>query len=84
LYNQTNLSPHLYFVRDFKQDSNRDTFLYNKEKEQITNFDSYREAFKKEFDKLLIEIFDEEKDFTQTPNKNNCQYCNFKNICNRN
>ena len=85
LYNKEKVSPHLYFVRDFKHNPERDTALvYLPDKTAIINFDNYRDEFKKSFDRLLLDIFDENKKFEQTKDKNNCKICNFKNICKRN
>lgn len=85
LYNEENVSPHLYFVRTFKKDPGKDTaLLYEPTKTAIVNFDRFKKEFKQSFDKLILEIFDETKDFVQTEDENQCSYCNFKNICKRN
>jgi len=85
LYNEENVSPHLYFVRSFKKDSDTDTALiYEPTKTAIRDFGRFKDDFKKALDQLLLEIFDETKVFDQTDDKRQCSYCNFKNICKRN
>lgn len=86
LYPELSVSPHLYFVRDFHSNPERGTALrYVPDgNAPILNFDVYRKEFKEAFDKLILDIFDESKEFTQCPDYRNCRYCHFKEICNRN
>ena len=45
--------------------------------------DASVEEFKPRFIGLVKRIFDPTEDFIQTDNENNCQYCQFRNICGR-
>lgn len=86
LYPELGVSPHLYFVRDFHSNPERDTVLryMPDDNAPILNFDVYRKEFKEAFDNLLLDIFDESKEFSQCPDDKNCRFCHFKDICNRN
>ncbi|MCL2167642.1 MAG: PD-(D/E)XK nuclease family protein, partial [Lentimicrobiaceae bacterium] len=39
--------------------------------------------FEEHLKQLLLSIFDEKTAFSQTDDIDNCQYCDYKNICNR-
>lgn len=39
--------------------------------------------FESQLQQMLADLFDNEKDFLQTQNFENCEYCSFKGICNR-
>lgn len=86
LYDKENLSPNLYFIRDFMFDSETETTLKYLPGGNIpiNNFSRYKDDFKRAFDKLLAEIFDENVDFVQSKDENSCRMCNLKNICKRN
>jgi CRISPR/Cas system-associated exonuclease Cas4 (RecB family) len=43
----------------------------------------YMPEFRKQFDALLEEIFDPAVPFSQTPNPKNCEWCAFRELCNR-
>jgi CRISPR/Cas system-associated exonuclease Cas4 (RecB family) len=53
---------------------------------QLTEYDDlkdYFDEFGESVYELISEIGDPTKDFIQTTEKNRCEYCNFKSICNR-
>ena len=85
LYHEPRVSPNLYFVRDFHKNPDLETELrYEPDgKAPILNFDIYKKEFKKAFDKLILDIFDESKPFTQCDDDKHCRYCLFKEICKR-
>lgn len=51
--------------------------------EIIHNYFDIDNLFTESLTACVEEIFDVNIPFTQTPNRDNCQYCDFKNICNR-
>ena len=85
LYHEPRVSPNLYFVRDFHKNPNLQTELrYDPDgKAPILNFDIYKNEFKQAFDKLILDIFDESKPFSQCNDEKHCKYCPFKEICKR-
>lgn len=85
LYNADVVSPHLYFVREFHKDPGMETALQYEPDNYwpIKNFSKYEDQFRTAFDKMILDIFDTSKDFTQTDNKKQCEYCIFKEICKR-
>ncbi len=82
----TRLSPHLYFIRDFKEGKKTSTCLTvseDKVKVEVTDFAEYAEDFKREFDLLLADIFDPDKTFHQCEDSHHCKYCAFASYCQR-
>lgn len=63
------------FKKDYKTEA-----VINKE---ILSFNKYESEFDNHFINLLSEIFNSEINFTQTENKKNCEYCDYKDICMR-
>ena len=53
------------------------------EKEDITDYRSLDEAFNEAFKNKIAELFDEEIPFYQTSVVSKCDYCDFKNLCNK-
>ena len=53
------------------------------EKEYIADYRSLDEAFDESFKNKIAELFDEETPFYQTSVISKCDYCDFKNLCNR-
>ncbi len=53
------------------------------EKEDISDYRSLDEAFKESFKHKIAELFDENIPFYQTSVVSKCEYCDFKNLCNR-
>ncbi|NDW11596.1 PD-(D/E)XK nuclease family protein [Bacteroides sp. 214] len=54
-----------------------------KPKIPVTDFSLYEEEFRKYLCELLEEIFNPQVPFTQTEVKQNCEYCDYKSICNK-
>jgi len=80
------MAPHLYFIRDFKEGHNVSTCLFmvqDKVKEDVSDFVRYAEEFKKDFDKLITDIFDPMQNFTQCEDDHHCKYCAFASYCQR-
>lgn len=82
------ITPHLFFVRDFRSDSTAITRLdlgKNKQKETIwiDDFKPYSSQMTEGLNQLLTEIFDPSVPFTQCTDPHKCIYCRFRPICNR-
>lgn len=54
-----------------------------KEKQKVTDFKPFEEAFKNNLNNLIINLFDPGIPFTQTPHAEKCSYCDYKNLCRR-
>ncbi len=72
--------PAIYIIRNLF-----DKFEWNirYEKEAFTDFGLVEEAFDQCLTACLDEIFDLDRPFTQTPDEQHCQYCDFKLLCKR-
>lgn len=80
------ITPHLFFVRDFKKGKENVTLLNisnGKEQTVIDDFSPYRDPVEEGVRKLLTEIFDPEIPFRQCDNPRQCIYCRFSSICKR-
>lgn len=78
------VEPGVYYLRNLFSDKFDPTVLYKPSASDVTrvvDFTDYRQDFVKAFDQCLEEIFDSEVSFTQTPTEKACEWCNFKNIC---
>ena len=51
--------------------------------ELIESYDSVAEAFERELDAMLEELFDSSKPFSQAEDAESCKYCDYKKICRR-
>lgn len=49
----------------------------------VDDFSKYDETFRENLTALIQEIFDKEKPFEPTPFVRKCEYCDFKDLCNR-
>lgn len=81
------ISPGIYHLRNlFKSDFNW-SITHNAEekgnKQIITDFSLYVQAFAEELDLCIQEIFNPEIPFGQTQNTQICKYCDFAAICKR-
>lgn len=54
-----------------------------KEKQKVTDFKPFEDTFKNNINNLIINLFDPEIPFSQTPHAEKCSYCDYKNICRR-
>lgn len=75
------VEPCVSFLRELFSDSYSPNVVYKPTKEQINDFSVYRGEFKENFDDCLEEIFDEKTPFSQTTTGKPCEWCSFKNIC---
>ena len=80
------MTPGIYYMRDvFK--SNFETELHSKPEKSINELVTDFSVFEKEFNELLKncleEIMNPEIPFIQTENRDICQYCAYRGVCNR-
>ncbi len=78
---QKNLKPLIYALQHLRE--NEIINQQGKEKEVVENFDNFAEDFTEQLCACLTEIFDMETPFRQTEDAKHCEYCAFKQICNR-
>ncbi len=75
------ITPGIYSIRN-SHDKNYDYHLqFNKKK--VTNYKHIDDEFTAQLSKILAEIFDTQTNFAQTNDIKNCEYCDYKTICNR-
>jgi CRISPR/Cas system-associated exonuclease Cas4 (RecB family) len=74
------LSPAVYYLRSIFKDFDP-TII--QDKHPINDFSIYLPEFKENFDEVIEEIFNASVPFTQTQNDKNCQWCSFKDLCNK-
>lgn len=74
------IAPALYYLRTIFNEFNP-SILYDKH--PIDDVSVYMAEFSDMFRTLLEEVFDPSIPFSQTPNTKNCEWCAFKDICNR-
>ncbi len=77
---QTKLSPAVYYLRSVFENFDP-TITCNKH--PIEDISLYLPEFKERFNTLLEEIFDPKVPFSQTLNEKNCEWCAFKELCNK-
>ena len=81
----TQICPELFYVHkaaasDF---DSAIAFSNNRNKQKVTEFKPFEEAFKTNLNNLIINLFNPEIPFTQTPHPEKCVYCDYKNLCRR-
>ncbi|MEX8549332.1 MAG: PD-(D/E)XK nuclease family protein [Mucilaginibacter sp.] len=76
-----NVEPNLYVVRKMKQEGTR--FKSGKTILQEFDLEEAKVTFKDYLQKTLDEMFDQRIPFNQTTRIENCQYCPYKDICER-
>jgi len=74
------IAPALYYLRSVFNDFNTSVLF---DKHPIVDISVYMKEFDVMFRSLLEEIFNPDIPFAQTPNTKNCEWCAFKDICNR-
>ncbi|MFA5650502.1 MAG: PD-(D/E)XK nuclease family protein [Proteiniphilum sp.] len=74
------ISPAVYYLRAVYKNFDP-TIQYDKH--SIDDISVYLPEFKEHFDALLEEIFNPAVPFTQTKNPKNCQWCAFRELCQR-
>lgn len=76
----TTLSPAIYYLRSIFGDP-EPTVTCNKR--AVTDISVFMDEFISLFNSCLEEIFNPEQPFVQTKNTKNCQWCAFRELCNR-
>ncbi len=72
------VQPNLYFTRQFlNQDVDSETVV-------LPNFTEWKTTIQEQVNHLIEEIFDPSVAFVQTEDEDNCKYCKFLKICNKN
>ena len=74
------IAPAVYYLRNVFKDFDP---AVRSDKLPINDISVYMPEFRKQFDALLEEIFDPAVPFSQTPNPKNCEWCAFRELCNR-
>ena len=74
------LSPAVYYLRSIFNDFNPKIIM---NKDPVNDLNSCLPEFKEKFDEVIEEIFNPSVPFTQTQNNKNCQWCSFKDLCNK-
>lgn len=74
------VAPAIYYLRSIFNDF---TPAITCDKHPVNDISLYMDAFVEQFDALLSEIFDPSVPFSQTQNERNCEWCAFKQVCNR-
>lgn len=73
--------PALLYMQEAGGDDYSPTILF--QKEEIADFKSIMEDFDTLFAEKIKQLFDRQIPFRQTEAVKNCQYCDFKDLCNR-
>ena len=76
----TKLSPAVYYLRSIFNDFDPKITM---DKVPVNDLNSCLPEFKDKFDEVVEEIFNPSVPFTQTQNNKNCQWCSFKDLCNK-
>ena len=76
----TKLSPAVYYLRSIFNDFDPKIIM---DKVPVNDLNSCLPEFKEKFDEVVEEIFNPSVPFTQTQNNKNCQWCSFKDLCNK-
>ena len=76
----TKLSPAVYYLRSIFNDFDPKITM---DKVPVIDLNSCLPEFKDKFDEVVEEIFNPSVSFTQTQNNKNCQWCSFKDLCNK-
>lgn len=72
------LEPHLYFTRTFMNENEEGRT------QLLDDFEPHRTSIEAQTKALFEEIFNPEVPFAQTDKTDNCKFCKFTDICNRN
>ena len=74
------LSPAVYYLRSIFNDFNP---TIKHDRHPVNDLSNCLPEFKERFDEVIEEIFNPLVPFTQTKNNKNCQWCSFKDLCNK-
>jgi hypothetical protein len=79
------LRPSLYPVRSIYNDNFSDVFNIKKGdyKGEVLDFSTLEEDFTSDLNRVVLDIFDPERDFDMTSITDSCTYCPFSNLCGR-
>lgn len=79
------ITPGIYYLRSLYRSDFEWQIIQKMEKsvKKIDNYIDLHQEFKSKLQKCVASIFDPEKKFTQTENRENCRYCKFISVCNR-
>ena len=76
------LKPSIYSLRDLENYQIK--YIPSKsEQEIVTDYNVFKASFEEGLTNCLSDIFDIQKPFTQCTDIKLCEYCHFKNLCNR-
>ncbi|GHT49916.1 hypothetical protein AGMMS49982_04270 [Bacteroidia bacterium] len=75
--------PQLLYIRQAHQEDYSPTIVFGKEKEPITDFRTLQSEFKELLMSKIDDLFNPNIPFTQTEIAKNCEYCSFKELCDR-
>jgi len=76
------LKPSIYSLRDLENYQIK--YIPSKsEQEIVTDYNVFKAPFEEGLTNCLSDIFDSQKPFTQCTDIKLCEYCHFKNLCNR-
>jgi len=81
--NVSRVEPHLYTVRDLKNDTQFSEMGTKGLALRDENLEDFKVLFEQRLMEKLTELFDQSIPFKQTTNLENCKYCSFKDICQR-
>uniref|UniRef100_UPI000B06BC5D PD-(D/E)XK nuclease family protein n=1 Tax=Candidatus Symbiothrix dinenymphae TaxID=467085 RepID=UPI000B06BC5D len=75
--------PQLLYIRQAHQEDYSPTIVFGKEKEPITDFRELQSEFNELLMSKIDDLFNPDIPFTQTEIARNCEYCSFKELCDR-
>ena len=74
--------PSLLYIHQ-KADASREDFIVNLDKKPIDDVAEFKDEFMDKLHDVLSEIFDSNKDFEPTTEKERCTFCEYRGICGR-
>ena len=81
--NVSRVEPHLYTVRDLKNDTQFSEMGTKGLALSDENLDDFKVLFEQKLQEKMTELFDQSIPFKQTSNLESCKYCSFKGVCQR-
>jgi RecB family exonuclease len=77
------VQPALYYVRNLRKEDYSPLILDEERGDRIEGYAEYAEEFEARLSASLASLFDGHVPFTQTEDRHPCQWCDFKDICQR-
>lgn len=78
------IRPVIYKMRSLMTEGVKlSTIGTNKAKQTLLDYHDFADEFAECLNRVIEEIFDPEKDFTQAESNHSCTFCKFKTICSR-